>query len=458
MRRLLFFLCLSGATALAAAGNADPAAPYKDPAADIEVRVSDLMSRMTPEEMADLLAANYWTTNENPRLGIPRLQMVNGSFGPLHHLSTAFPTSVNLAASFNRDLVREVGVAIGKEARAKGDNTLLGPVIYMHRLPQAGRNAESYSEDPYLAGQMAVEHIRGIQSQGVITTAALFGCKTHEYHSKIYDVKADPRTIHEIYLPAYKAAVQDGGTWSIMTAYNRVNGTYVSNHTQLLTDIIKNKWGFKGFIMTDWAGVQNFQEALYAGLDLDMSNARTFNRGNMLPVLRGDRGPLYRDKARDKVRRLLRAMFAMGLFERKEEKIEVNVSEHQALALQVARESIVLLKNEGNLLPLDRRRLRSIAVIGPNAAIARTGIGGASRVPPYRTVSPLEGVGAAVGGPFGSSMPKGVTCEIEASCSAGSTLPRLTARRASRSSTSTTGISMECPSRPNSFLTSISCG
>lgn len=376
-----------------------PGALYRDPSANIEARIDDLMRRMTPAEMVDLLATNYMSTNENPRLGIPALRMVDGSFGPVHHRSTAFPVGANLGASFDCDLVREVGAAIGQEARAKGDNTLLGPVIQIHRIPQAGRNAESYSEDPYLSGQMAAAHIRGVQSQGVVATAALLG-KTQEHHCHIYDVQVDARTLHEIYLPPYRAAIQEGGAWAVMTAYNRVNGIYASNHTQLLSDILKRRWGFPGVVMTDWAGVENFREALYAGLDLDMPHSRVFTRSATLDALRAEGDyidAVYRAKERERVRRLLRVMFAVGLFDRRPEKIQADLAAHQALALRAARESIVLLKNEAALLPLDAGKLRSVAVIGPNAALARIGITGASRAAPYHTTSPLAGVRAAVG-------------------------------------------------------------
>lgn len=288
--RARFFTCavvsLAGLSSVAPGQSPDSAS--RNPSIDVEARIDDLMKRMTPAEKARLLNPGYWGTKPVERLGIPPLKMVNGSYGIRSGRATAFSSGVNLAATWNPSLVRRVGIALGKEVRAKGHNTLLGPVIYMHRIPQGGRNAESFSEDPHLAGRIAAAYIDGIQSQKVIATAALFGCKAHEYQTHYFDARVDERTIHEIYLPAYKTAVQEGRVWAIMTAYNRVNGTLASNHPYLLWDIVKQRWGFPGLIMTDWAGVKDFGAAVYAGMDLDMPYGRAYTMENLLKVFEGD--------------------------------------------------------------------------------------------------------------------------------------------------------------------------
>ncbi len=381
------------------------AQPYKNASFHVEERIGDLMGRMTTEDKVLLLHPNFFSTKPNERLGIPAIKFIDGSYGLRCGRSTAFSTPVNYAATWNPELINRAGIAIAEEVRAKGRNMLLGPVILMHRIPQAGRNAESYSEDPFLAGTVATSYIKGIQSLQVPATADFIGAKTTEYHGHFYDVRVSERALHEIYLPAFRMAVEEAGVWGIMTPYNRLNGVRASDNHYLLWEILKKKWGHRGLVVTDWMGVQNFQASVYAGLDLDMWGGRKYTIENLTKVYETAANDprdrygmrLHAERLDESVRRILRVMFSNGLFENPVFEARFDTSAHSQIALEIGRESITLLKNEGDLLPLDPGKTRSVAVIGPNADVTRHSIRWASRVLPYTTVSPLEGITAAAG-------------------------------------------------------------
>lgn len=374
---------------------------------EIEKRVDELLRQMTIDEKALLLHPGFYGTRPITRLGIPSLKFIDGSYGVRSGRATSFCTTVNHAATWNPELIHRTGIALAEEIKSKGRNLLLGPVIIIHRIPQGGRNAESYGEDPHLTGIMVTAYIQAIQSQKIPATACFLAAKTQEYHTRNYDAHVDERTLNEIYLPAFRRAVEEGKVWAIMTPYHRINGTRAANDPYLLRDQLKGQWRFPGVVMTDWMGVLNFEASIYAGLDLDMpsgheytvekltaiytkARARDGMVGQELWAMVGQR--LLADKLDDSVRRILRLMLANGLFGEQPPAPTINVAAHRALSLQVARESLVLLKNESGLLPLDSKRIRSLAVIGPNANVCRHSIHYASRVIPAVTVTPLEGI------------------------------------------------------------------
>ena len=394
---------IAGIVALTGAGPArswhEPPL-YQQPSAPVDQRVDDLVARMTLEEKIALLGGDRtgFATNPIDRLGIPSMTMSDGPVGVRFEKSTAFPAGVAMAASWDVDLVSRIGGAIGQEAKAHGRDVLLGPCLNIQRVPQGGRNFESYGEDPWLASRMAVAFVRGVQGEGVIATPKHFAVNNQETNRTSVDARVDERTLNEIYLPAFKAAVQEAGAWAVMSAYNKLNGFWCSENPPLLTDILKRDWAFKGLVMSDWGAVHSVVPAANAGCDLEMPRAEYMNEQQMIPAVK--RGEVTAATIDDKVRRILRTMIATGVLDRHGRPAPggaLDTPAHRDLAREAAIDSTVLLKNDGGLLPLEVARLKSVAVIGPNAAIARTGGGGSSRVTPFYSVSPLEGMRIRLG-------------------------------------------------------------
>jgi beta-glucosidase len=420
-------------------------APYKNSKLAVEQRVEDLLGRMTLEEKVDMLSGGTWMdTRAIPRLGIPALKMNDGPLGVRYWSpdisgtkgsfgTTAFPSGISMAATWDPDLVQREGKAIGQQVKAFGRNMLLGPTVNIARLPQWGRNFEGYGEDPYLASRMAVAYVKGVQGEGVIGTVKHFAANNQEYERTRVDVKVSERALHEIYFPAFKAAIQEAGAGAVMSAYNKVNGVWCAENPHLLTEVLKKQWGFKGLVVSDWCSTHSTVEMEKAGLDVEMPSAEslkdflkdsTYSRfgfmggfaapDKLLPEVRG--GKVEQSLIDDKVRRILGVMFTSGLFDRQETAPTnvVDTPEQQAVARQAAIESMVLLKNAGNLLPLVSGKVRSIAVIGPNAAVARTGGGGSSRVTPKSTpLSPLDGIKERAGNQFQIGYALGCSMEGE---------------------------------------------
>jgi beta-glucosidase len=408
---------LTGLVSSARAEDKTGTPPYKDPKLPVEQRVDDLLSRMTIEEKVDMLGGTGFDSKPNARLGIPAIKMADGPQGvriniphPPHAHgtggpgpefwekmraiavpATAFPACDAWAATWNPDLIRQVGQTVGQEARTLNKDMMLAPCVNIQREPQGGRNFESYGEDPYLASRIAVAYIKGVQSQGVIATVKHFAANNQENERNTISAQVDERVLHEIYFPAFRAAVQEAGVWSVMSAYNKVNGAWCSENPHLLTDVLKNQWGFKGFVVSDWGGTHSTVESANAGLDIEMPTGEFFNRELLLPAISS--GKVKQAVIDDKVRRMLRAMFSIGLFERSEsEGGAVDTPEQRAVARMVAAQSIVLLKNAGHVLPLMPHKVLSIAVIGPNANVARVGGGGSASVWPTHAISPLDGI------------------------------------------------------------------
>jgi beta-glucosidase len=414
--------------AQSAAPAAVPAnAPYKNASLPAEKRVADLLKRMTLEEKASMVAGSGWMESMPiERLGIPAIKMADGPLGvrswagsssitglpgsPLKVQSTSFPSGVAMAATWDTELVQRQGQAIGQEVKALGRDMILGPTVNINRVPLWGRNFEGYGEDPYLAGRLGVAYVKGVQGEGVIPSVKHFDANNEEFERHRIDEQIDARTLHEIYLPAFKAAVEEGGAWTVMSAYNLINGVHCAENKELLRDVLKGEFGFKGFVVSDWGSTYSTAPTVNAGMDLEMpggqpaknwlADPKLLERGNSGGWLTADKvlaevkaGNIAEATLDDNVGRILRVIFLSGIFDHPHAGGgEVNTPAQVAVALRGATESIVLLKNAGALLPLDAKKLHSIAVIGPNAAVARTGGGGSSLVEPKYAIAPLDGI------------------------------------------------------------------
>ena len=369
---------------------------YKNSNLSIDERVKDLVKRMTLEEKIDMLGGTGFETKAIDRLGIPPLNMTDGPLGVRWKSSTAYPAGIMMAATWNPELISQLGSAIAEEVKAKKRHVILGPCVNIARIPMGGRNFESFGEDPYLAARMAVDYIRGVQKENVAATVKHFAVNNQEHQRDIVNVIVDERALNEIYFPAFKAAVEEANVLAVMSAYNKLNGPYCSENDYLLIDKLKNEWGFKGLVMSDWGAVHSSIPTFNGGLDLEMPTGKYLNRDSLLNKLKS--GELDESKLNDKVRRILRVMFTIGLFDDyKYDESKVNTAEHKQIALDVAKEGIVLLKNENSILPIDINKVKSIAVIGPSSNLARTGGGGSSMVVPIESVSPLEALKNKIG-------------------------------------------------------------
>jgi len=391
-RKPLFILAWLGISCVALAqSTAPPRASTKQPIPekDVELRVEELLRKMTLEERIDLLGGRReFYTLAIDRLGIPALKMADGPMGVRNYgPSTAFPAGIALAATWDTAMAHRIGAAMGQDARARGVHILLAPAVNIYRVPVNGRNFEYYGEDPFLAGQTAASFIQGVQSQSVIATVKHFALNNQEVQRGTISVEVDERTMHEIYLPAFKAAVQQGNVWAVMASYNRINGTYATANELLESQILKKDWGFRGILMSDWGAAHDGIADALAGLDLEMPSASFMNRQNLLPAVSSGQVPL--SVIDDKVRRILRAAISMGLFDRPPQTAPLPLysGESSQAALDGAREAVVLLKNGNHTLPLDRAAIHSIAVFGPNAHPAVDVAGGSARVVPFHDVS-----------------------------------------------------------------------
>jgi beta-glucosidase len=364
--------------------------------------IENLLTLMTLEEKISLLAgADFWHTYSIERLGIPALKVTDGPYGArtvddlnpdITIPATCFPTGVAMAATWNPQLVGQIGCALGEEARDRGCSILLGPCVNIHRHPLAGRNFESFSEDPFLSSEMAVAYIEGVQSRRIGVSVKHFALNNSEFQRFTISSEAGERALREIYFPSFEKAVKTAQPWTVMCSYNQVNGTYASENRNLLTDILKKEWGFDGLVISDWFATHSAAAAALAGLDLEMPGpARFFGRELLSAVETGEVGSAMVD---DKVRRILTVILKSGAFKKKPafSKKAYDFARHYQIAGRAAAESIVLLKNENHLLPLNKNRFQKVAVIGPNAAEARVEGGGSSMVKPFYKVSPLAGL------------------------------------------------------------------
>ncbi|AFH50297.1 Beta-glucosidase-related glycosidase [Ignavibacterium album JCM 16511] len=363
---------------------------------NIDIRIEELLNQLTLEEKIDLLGGTGFETKPIERLGIPPLNMCDGPLGVRWGQATAFPSGILMGATWNPDLISKLGSALAEEVKAKGRHVILGPCVNIARLPMGGRNFESFGEDPYLTSRIAVDYIKGVQKENVAATIKHFAANNQEHERMFVDVQVDERALNEIYFPAFKAAVEEANVLAFMSAYNKLNGHYCSENEYLLKEKLKGEWKFKGLVMSDWGAVHSSIPTFNNGLDLEMPEGKYLNRNSLLTKLKS--GELSEEVLNDKVKRILRVMFSIGLFdEYKSDSAKINTDEHKQIALEVAKEGIVLLKNQNNILPLNKDELKSIAVIGPTSNIAITGGGGSSMVSTFYAISPLEALEKKLG-------------------------------------------------------------
>jgi beta-glucosidase len=360
-------------------------------------RIERLIGEMTLDEKAALVGAvDLWHGPGCERLGIPPLKVTDGPSGARGEQwsgrpSVNFPCGTALGATWNVELVRDIGIRLGVEARRKQAHALLAPTVNIHRHPLAGRNFECYSEDPYLSARMAVAYITGVQSQGVGCTVKHFVANDSEFERMTISSEVDERTLREISLVPFEAAVKEAGTWALMTAYNRVNGPYCSEHAELIT-MLREEWGFDGLVMSDWYGTHSTVPAANAGLDLEMPGPPQFFGEKLVAAI--EAGEVSEAVLDDKTHRLLTLIERTGRFD-DEPAPEVCIDDpvDRAIVRRAAAESFVLLQNRQTALPLVAS-LSTLAVIGPNADALVIQGGGSARVTPHPPVSPLAGLRA----------------------------------------------------------------
>jgi beta-glucosidase len=416
--------------AFASASPAQDHPVYLDASQPVEARVEDLLGRMTVEEkIAVIHADTKFSTAPIPRLGIPRRWMSDGPFGVREDIksdswraaehtddySTGMPCGLGLAATWNVELAHDYGQVIGEEARKRGKQIMLGPAINIQRTPLCGRNFEYMGEDPWLTSRMAVGFIQGEQGQGVASCVKHFMANNQELHRGTIDVEMDERTLREIYLPGFRAAVREAGVLSIMGAYNKFRGQHCAENDYLINKVLKGEWGFKGLVMTDWGAAHNTREAAMNGLDLEMGTDKPFDQYYLAaPFLDGIRtGQFGMSLLDDKARRNLRVMFLTHMFDGSAEGGSLNTPEHQATARAVAEEAMVLLKNQGDILPLDAGKIKSLVVIGQNAVRKFEHSGGSSEIKTMYEVTPLEGIVTRVGGSANVNFSMGYAQPVE---------------------------------------------
>ena len=366
---------------------------------EVERRVDSLLAQLTLEEKIGLLGGvNIFDIPGVARLGIPQLGTADSPFGVrATGPSTLYAGGIALAATWNPSLAERVGTEIGRDARARGKHYVLGPAVNLYRTPLNGRNFEYYGEDPFLGSRTAVGFITGLQRQGVSATIKHYLGNQSEFARNTSDSRIDERTLREMYLPIFEAAVKEAGTGAVMSSYNMTNGEYMSANRRLVMDVLKGEWGFTGIAMSDWGAVHATLAAANAGTDLEMPGPQHFNRDSLLPLVQA--GRVSQATIDDKVRRLLRNIVRFGWMDRPQ--LDPSIARYsqtgRQAALQGTRESMVLLKNVGDILPLDRQRVHTVAVIGPDAFPAAPLGGGSATVPTYHAVSFLEGLSNYLG-------------------------------------------------------------
>jgi beta-glucosidase len=390
-RWLAIASCLIVSVVLAGAQTTQPS--------DVEKRVDSILSRMTLEEKIDYLGGiNDYYLRAIPRLGLPELRTSDGPLGIRNYgVSTAYPAGVALAATWDPELVSRVGRSLGKDARARGVHFFLGPGMNIYRAPMCGRNFEYFGEDPYLASRMAVAIIQGVQSQGVIATAKHFVANNQEFDRYNISSDIDERTLREIYLPAFEVSVKEAKAGAVMDAYNLVNGVHMTQNDYLNNLVLKKEWGFDGILMSDWDATHDGVAAAIGGLDLEMPSGKFMNRQSLIPAVQV--GRVSMEVIDDKVRRILRKVIEFGFLDYPQTDLSIPLysQDGREAALEAARDSIVLLKNSGALLPLDRTKLNTVAVFGTDAYPAVVGGGGSSLTVPFNAVSYLEGISNYLG-------------------------------------------------------------
>ena len=399
-----------------------------------EAKINALLTKLTLEEKIKMIHANSaFASGGVERLGIPEVMTSDGPHGVRpeqgrdwkavdipNNASTYLPTNNTLASTWNPALGYAYGAVLGAEANFRGKDIILGPGINIIRAPLNGRNFEYLSEDPYLVSQMVVGYIRGVQDQGVSACVKHYVANNQETHRDDIDVDMSERALREIYLPGFKAAVQQGGVYSLMGSYNKFRGTYATENAYLMNNILKGEWEFKGLVISDWGSVHNTMNALRNGTDLEMGTDLALAYSSTAQNVAGTRpvfnkalydrfylaepalaavkkDPSLVPLVDDKVRRILRVMYATNMLDgAKRQPGAHNTKEHQATALKVAEEGIVLLKNEGGFLPL-KKTVKTVAVIGANATRETAGGGGSAQLKAKYEITALQGLKNALG-------------------------------------------------------------
>jgi len=420
VKSLLGFLFIGIISVNVAAQNSQPL--YLDPNAPIEQRVEDALSRMTLEEKVAMChAQSKFSSAGVPRLGIPENWATDGPHGIRPEVlwdeweqagwtndsCIAFPALTCLAATWNKDMSLLYGKSIGEEARYRNKNILLGPGVNIYRTPLNGRNFEYMGEDPYLASKMVVPYIQGVQANGVAACVKHYALNNQEVDRHTVNVSLDDRALYEIYLPAFKAAVQEGQAWAIMGAYNRYKGQWACHNQYLLNDILRGEWGFDGVVVSDWGGVNNTEQAIYHGLDMEFgswtdglsegaSNAydNYYLAKPFLKLLQS--GEVKEEEVDKKVRNILRLAFRTTM-DRNRPWGSFGTPEHAAAGKRIAEEGIVLLQNKNNVLPIDLNKTKKILVVGENAIKPMTVGGGSSSLKAKYETSPLDGITQRMG-------------------------------------------------------------
>lgn len=395
---------------------------YLDGSKPVEERVEDALSRMTMEEKVAMChAQSKFSSAGVPRLGIPENWMTDGPHGIRPEVlwdewnqagwtndsCIAFPALTCLAATWNPEMSALYGKSIGEEARFRNKNVLLGPGVNIYRTPLNGRNFEYLGEDPYLSSRMVVPYIQGVQSNGVAACVKHFTLNNQEIARHTVNVNVSDRALHEIYLPAFKAAVQKGGAWAIMGAYNQYKGQWCCQNQYLLKDILRKEWNFDGVVISDWGGVNNTMQAVYNGLDMEFGTwtdglAMGFTNAYdnyylskpFLKLLKS--GEIDQPVLDEKVRNILRLAFRTNM-NRNRPWGSFGTKEHALAGRKIAQEGIVLLQNKNNILPLNPDKMKKIAVIGENAIKGMIVGGGSSSLKSKYEISPLEGIKNRIG-------------------------------------------------------------
>lgn len=404
---MLFYVALLMAGCTKQNKNSDP----------VEAKIDSLLSQMTLEEKVGMIhASSSFTSGGVKRLGIPEWTMSDGPHGVRkehgrdwtpdetgNDSCTYLPTGISLASTWNPELGYAFGKVLGSEANFRGKDVILGPGINIMRTPLNGRNFEYLSEDPYLVSRMAVGAIKGIQDQGVAACVKHYLANNQEYERNSVNVEMSERALREIYLPGFKAAVQEGGVLTLMGSYNKFRGQHCAHNEYLINTVLKGEFGFTGAVISDWAAVHNSEQALKYGTDVEMGTDlsmlpnpeynKFFMADSAIDLVKS--GKVAESLIDDKVRRILRVMIKTNMFGKRAPG-SFNTPEHQAIALKIAEEAIVLLKND-NILPLKKESLKSIAVIGANATHKNAGAGGSSQLNAKYEITPLAGLKALVG-------------------------------------------------------------
>ena len=391
---------------------------YRDASKPIEERIDDALSRMTLEEKVGLLHADRsYGSAGVPRLGIPENNLSDGPSGLRPEMvwqtwihagmssdsCTAFPVLVCLAATWNPEMGHLFGKSLGEEALYRDKNMLLGPAVNIFRTPMNGRNFEYMGEDPYLTSKMAVSYIKGVQENHVSACVKHFAVNNQETKRTTINTIVDERTLHEIYFPAFKAAVQEAGVWAVMGAYNKFNGQYCCHNSYLLNDVLRGEWGFDGVVVSDFGGTHDTQEAIDNGLDMefgtDLGSLEAFQNYRLgKPYLKLLKQNETSEKVlNEKVRRVLRMMYRTNMSEGRPWGTLAS-EEHAMAARKIAKEGIVLLKNNNKILPVNIGSLNRILVVGENAVKMMSRDGGSSEAKSKYEVVPLEGIRKYVAG------------------------------------------------------------